>query len=184
MLPKAVIFSCGNYALSASVQAFITCQLDCCNSLLVGLMACDVSHLQSVQNAAGRLFGCVSRNDSVEHVLGDKLHGLPIVQRINFKVGVFGYKAINGLAAPQLKDLFVTVSSISASSRNRSAVHGDFMIPSVTKNITYRRQSFTVAEPTLWNSHPLEIRSSSSLPMFRSRLKTFLFREAYNISVS
>ena len=51
-----------------------------------------------------------------------------------------------------------------------------------TKNITYRRRSFAVAGPTLWNSLPFEIRSSSSLPMFRSRLKTFLFREAYTIS--
>ena len=59
---------------------------------------------------------------------------------------------------------------------------GDFIIPSATKNITCRRRSFAVTGHTLWNSLPLEIRSSSSLPMFRSRLKTFLFIEAYNIS--
>ena len=48
------------------LQAFITCRLDYRNSLLVGLPACDVSRLQSVQNAAGRLFGGVSRYDFVE----------------------------------------------------------------------------------------------------------------------
>ena len=57
------------------LQAFITCRLDYCNSLLVELPACDVSRLQSVQSAAGRLFGGVSRYDSVEHVLRDKLIG-------------------------------------------------------------------------------------------------------------
>ena len=67
-------------------------------------------------------------------------------------------------------------------SRNRSAARGDFIIPSATKNITYRRQRFAVDGPTLWNSLPIEIRSFSSLPMFRSRLNTYLFREAYTIS--
>ena len=66
------------------------------------LPACDVSRLQSVQNAADRLFGGVSRYDSVKHVLRVKLHWHPIMQRIKFNVGVFGYKAINGLAPPYL----------------------------------------------------------------------------------
>ena len=138
--------------------------------------------LQSVQNAAGRLFGGLSRYDSVEHVLRDKLHWLSIVQRIKFKVGVFGCKATNVLAPPYLKDFFVPVSSISALSRNRSVTGADFIIPSATKNITYRRRSFAVAGHTLRNSLSFEIRSSISLPTFRSRLKTFLFIGAYNIS--
>ena len=123
-------------------------RLDYCNLLLVGLSACDVSRLQSVQNAAGHPFGGVSRYDSVEHVFRDKLHWLAIMQRIKFKIGLFGYKAINGLAPPYLKDFFVSVSSISALSRNRSAASVDFIMPSVTKNITYRRRSFVVARPT------------------------------------
>ena len=158
------------------LQAFITCRLGYCNSLLVGLLACDVSHLQSIQNSGGRLFGGVSRYDSVEHVLHDKLHWLPIVQGIKLKVGVFRYKAINSLAPPYFKDFFVPVSSISALSRNRSAARGDFTIPSVIKNITYRRRSFAVIGPVIWNSLYLEIRSSSSLPMLHSRLETVLFR--------
>ena len=148
----------------------------------MGLPACDVRRLQYVQNAAGRLFGGVSRYDSVEHVLGDKLHWLPVVRRIKFKVRVFWYKDINGLAPPYLKDFFVLVSSMSALSRNRCAAPGDFIISSAIKNITYRRMSFAVAGPTLWNSLPLEIGSFSSLPMFRSRLNPFLFKEAYTIS--
>ena len=121
--------------LRTLLQAFITCCLDYFNSLPVGLPACNVSRLYSVQNAAGRLFGGVSRYESVEHVLRDKLHWLPIVQRIKFNVRVFRYKAINGLAPPCLKHFFVTVSSISGLSRNRSAARGDFIIPSATKNI-------------------------------------------------
>ena len=47
----------------------------------MGLPACDVSRLQFVQNAAGRLFGGVFRYNSVEHILRNKLHWLPIVHR-------------------------------------------------------------------------------------------------------
>ena len=125
-----------------------------CNSLLVGLSTCDISRLKSVQNAAGRLFGGVSRFDSVDHVLRDDLHWLPVKQIIIFKVGMFGYKAIHGLAPSYLKDLFVLMSSVPALSRNRSVFRWDFIIPSATRNITYRQRSFAVAGPTWWNYFP------------------------------
>ena len=148
----------------------------------MGLPACDINRLQSVQIAAERLFGGVSRFDSVDHVLRDDIHWLPVKQRIIFKVGVFGYKAIHGLAPPYLKELFVPVSSVPALSQNRSASRGDFIVPPTTRTTTYRQRSFAVAEPTWWNYFPLELRNSSSMQTFRSRLKTFLFTEAYNIS--
>ena len=68
-------------------------------------------------DAAGHLFGGVSRYDSVEHVLRNKLHWLPIVQRLKFKFEVFRYKAINGLAPPYLKDFFVAVSHLYSESK-------------------------------------------------------------------
>ena len=170
--------------LRTLLQAFVTCRLNYCNSLLVGLPAYDISRLQSVQNAAGRLFGGVSRCDSVDHVLRDNLHWLPVKQRIIFKVGVFEYKAIHGLAPPYLKELFVPVSIVPALSRDRSASCGDYSVPPATRNTTYRQHSFAVAGPTWWNYFPLKIRNSSSMQTFHSRLKTFLFREAYNIFAS
>ena len=132
----------------------------------MGLPACDISRLQSVQNAAERLFGCLSRFDSVDHVLCDDLHWLPVKQRIIFKVEVFGYNSIHGLAPPYLKELFVPVSSVPALSRNRSGSQGDFIVPPATRNTTYRQRSFALAGP-------LENRNSSSMQTFRSRLKTF-----------
>ena len=68
--------------LRTLLQAFVTCRLDYCNSLLVGLPPCDTIRLQSVPNAAGRLFGGVPRFESVDHVLRDDLHWLPVKQRI------------------------------------------------------------------------------------------------------
>ena len=96
---------------------------------------------------------------------------------------MFGYKAIHGLAPPYLKELFVLVSSVLALSRNRSASRGDFIVPSAARNITYRQRSFAMAGPTWWNYFPLEIRNSSFILTFRSRLNTFLFRERLTTSL-
>ena len=38
---------------------------------------------------------------------------------------------------------------------------------------------FSVAAPKLWNTIPIDIRNSLSLDTFKSKLKTFLFRQAY-----
>ena len=54
---RVIRHSLSSDVLRTLLQAFVTCRLDYCNSLLVGLLACDISRLQSVQNAAGRLIG-------------------------------------------------------------------------------------------------------------------------------
>jgi len=40
-------------------------------------------------------------------------------------------------------------------------------------------KAFPVAASLFWNSLPSDIRSSPSLPIFRQRLKTFLFRQSF-----
>ena len=47
------------------LETIITCRLDYCNWLLAGLPACDVSRLQSIHNQVDRLYGGVSRYDSI-----------------------------------------------------------------------------------------------------------------------
>ena len=42
-------------------NAFASCHLDYCNSLIAGFPLCDIKLLQMVQNAAALLFGGVSR---------------------------------------------------------------------------------------------------------------------------
>ena len=41
---------------------------------------------------------------------------------------------------------------------------------------------YTVAAPFLWNSLPLEVKSSPSLNIFKSKLKTHLFKCAFNLN--
>ena len=60
----------------------------------------------------------------------------------------------------------------------RSSSKNILKVPkSISKS--YGDRAFQVAAPKLWNKLPDEIKLSSSLNEFKSKLKTFLFREAY-----
>ena len=46
---------------------------------------------------------------------------------------------------------------------------------------TYGGRAFAVAALRLWNSIPLELRSSSSIDIFKGQLKTYLFKQAFQL---
>ena len=45
-----------------------------------------------------------------------------------------------------------------------------------------RYGAFAYAGPLLWNKLPLQMRTCQPLNSFKSQLKTYLFKEAYDIS--
>jgi len=70
-------------AAKALVQAFISCRLDYCNSLLYGVTNNITRKVQSLQNAAARLItGARRRNHN--HYAGAirQLHWLPVRRRV------------------------------------------------------------------------------------------------------
>ena len=73
-----------------------------------------------MQNAVARLFGGVSKYDSVTPVLHDVLHWLPIKEQINFKIEVLIYKALNGLAPSYLSEMFGAYCSQSSSTSKQA----------------------------------------------------------------
>ena len=94
------------------------------------------ARLQSVQNAVTRLFGGISKLKSVQPVLRDVLHWLPIGDRITCKVTLLTYKALHGLTPSYLTDVPVSVARNPALHRNRSADRGDLLVLRV-KNTSY-----------------------------------------------
>jgi len=48
-----------------------------------------------------------------------------------------------------------------------------------TRLVTVGNRSFSTAGPTLWNSLLNDITSAPSLPVFRRKLKTYLFQRLY-----
>ena len=86
------------------VHAFITSKLDSANSLLHGLPTFLIDRLRNVQNSAARIITRTKKYDHIKPVL-KQLHWLPVNQRINYKILLLTYKALNGQAPSYITEL-------------------------------------------------------------------------------
>ena len=85
------------------INAFVFSRLDYCNGLFSGLPKKTTDRLQLVQNAAARVLTKTRMRAHITPVLAS-LHWLPVVFRIDFKILLLVYKALNGLAPAYLYD--------------------------------------------------------------------------------
>ena len=168
-----------NDLLSCQVclSSIVNSKLDYCNSLAYGLPKYLLQKLQYVQNAAARLITGIRKHDHITPILMD-LHWLPVNQRIQFKILLLTFKSLNGLA-PVYIDEMIQRYVPNRKLRSSSA----FLLKQNKWNLkSYGFRTFTVAAPFLWNSLPLEVKSSPSLNIFKSKLKTHLFKCAFNLN--
>ncbi len=131
------------------IHAFMTSRLDYCNALLGGCSA----HFPVLST----------------------LHWLHIKHRIDFKILLITFKALNGLAPQYLSEL---LSHYSPSHPPRSQNSGHLIIPRISKSTAGSRSFFYLA-PKLWNNLPNTVREADTLCRFKSRLKTHLFNLVY-----
>ena len=73
-------------------------RLDYCNGVFSGLGKKSIRHLQLIQNAAATVLANTKKVEHITPVL-KSLHWLPACQRIDFKILLLVYKAINGLGS-------------------------------------------------------------------------------------
>ena len=163
------------------VHACVTSKLDYCNSLLFGLPESQIGRLQRVQNTCARLICNTSKFSRITPVLRD-LHWLPVRQRILFKMLLIVYKALNGLAPSYITELLKVKSHMHSHNLRSSQDTLLLQIPSHKTKITLGDRAFACAGPRAWNNLPLAVRKSSSLTIFKSRLKSHF--PAYNIGRS
>ena len=93
--------------------------------------------------------------DSITTDVRDRLHWLPVLQRIEYKVCALIYKCLHQ-AAPT----YIPVSESVNRGHLRSDARGDLVVPR-SRTTRYGQRSFAVAGATLWNSLPLSVRDPS-----------------------
>lgn len=156
------------------VNALVTSRIDYCNSLLCGVSAAVLKRLQKVQNFAARLVTHTKIRDHITPVLYD-LHWLPVKHRIDFKLSLMVYKALNGDAPVYISELLQRYEPTRAL---RSQSKTLLVIPK-TRLSRAGDRSFRSYGPRLWNSLPAHVRSAESVSSFKKQLKTHLFSLAY-----
>ena len=157
------------------IHAFVSSRIDCCNSLLYGLPSTEISKLQRVQNSAARLVSLSKKRDHVTPIL-QELHWLPVQYRIDYKIALLTFKALNGMAPSYLGEL---LTRYIPSCKLRSSSGLLLRHPKKRKTMYYGDRSFSAAAPKIWNNLPADIRSLTSLDPFKKALKTFIFKKAY-----
>ena len=133
--------------------------------------------MQSVQNSAVRIITKTAPREHITPVLKE-LHWLPVDRRIEYKILLYAYKALNGLAPEYLCNM-VELGLYAPDRVLRSASQNLLVVPR-GKHSQYGMRTFSMTAATLWDSLNVRdrgnrIRGSPSLESFKSNLKTLHF---------
>ena len=161
---------------SSLVHAFVSSKIDFCNSLLYGIPAKEIHRIQRIQNSAARLITGNQKFCHITPVLSE-LHWLPVKFRIEFKILVLAYKAIHGLGPKYLTESIPPKRTTKYSLRQNGGIL--LQVPR-TNRTTLGDRAFAASAPHLWNHLPFHIRQSETIDIFKSKLKTFLYNQAYH----
>jgi hypothetical protein len=163
-----------NVALKTQlVHSCILAQIDYCNSMYCDLPEKSIKRLQRLMNASVRFIFNIARYDNVSITdLLKKCHLLPVKLRIQFKVCLLVYKCFHAESPEYLQNLIEPKKSLESLrvSSDTTLIHHPQLSPQ-----NYKNRKFSAVAPKYWNELPRHIRESPSLPVFKSRLKTFLF---------
>ena len=107
----------------------------------------------------------------------EKLHWLPISERIKYKVACMCFSAVSGSGPPYLSELlhvYTPSRTLRSSSDTRMLEIQQY------KRKTHGFRTFSCFGPHIWNSLPQDLIYCSSLSSFKAKLKTFLFSQYFH----
>ena len=156
------------------VHAFITSKIDIGNALLSGIPKAQIKRLQRIQNIAARITTYTNTKVHITPVLKE-LHWLPVEYRVQYKVALYVYKALNGIAPAYI----AAMVNLYMPSRKSLRSSSKKLIHQKAAKTQWGDRSFSVAAAKLWNTLPGSVKYANSIDSFKKNLKTFLFKTAY-----
>ena len=153
--------------LKLIVNSLIVCKVDYCNALYYGANQNVIRELQLIQNAAAKTIYGLYKHDHLDNTL-QRLHWLPVLQRIQFKILLLVYKTLNGHGPQYLEELLHYRSFTSTP-----------MLSEPKMITTLGERAFAKSGPVLWNALPASLKTAVSIEVFKNNLKTFLFQKAF-----
>ena len=160
------------HSIKTLVSTFVLSRLDYCNSLLAGLPDTQIKRLQIVQNRAARVVLGITRPDSTSTKdMLISLHWLPVRARIDYKIALFCFNALNSRSPDYITDLITPYAPI----RHLRSSDSHLLKEPYTNLVNYGNRAFCKFGPLVWNSLPLSLRLAGSEIMFKKQLKTYLF---------
>ena len=132
-----------------------------------------IQPLQKIQNFAARLVLLAPRHHHSTSLL-EKLHWLPISERIKYKVACMCFSAINVYLSELLHVYTLHLVQLRSSSDTRMLEIQQY------KRKTHGFRTFSCFGPHIWNSLPQDLRHCATMSSFKAKLKTFLFSQYFH----
>lgn len=161
-------------AAATLVHSFVSSKIDFHNGLLVGVPEHLLYRLQLVQNTAARIVTWTRKTEHITPVL-KALHWLPVHYRIVYKICLLTFKGQQNTAPTYICDML----SSHVPSRSLRAAGQNLLSLRRYRLETADARAYIHAAPRMWNDLPHSLRMCTSLDLFKSQLKTHLFKLAY-----
>ena len=158
------------------MDSTVIAKLDYGNILFNGLPNNTMDKLQRVQNTAARI---ITKTGRYEHITPSMiaLHWLPVKHRVMYKVLLQTFKALNNQSPFYIKDMLHPYKP----QRELRSGNATFLQVPKTKTGRYGDGCFLKSAPVLWNNLPEALRKMEAIGTFKRALKTYLFKQAYNL---
>ena len=163
-------------ACNKLMVALVLSHLDYVNSVLGNYPSPASNKMQLVQNIVARITLGKGKYESTTGCL-EKLHWLPIQQRIDFKIISLVHKCLHGNAPPYLQRLIQHCNPTRRGLQSEEDTTR-LLVPQTSRK-TFATCSFSVIGPQLWNDPPRQLHKIDNNANFKKELKTHLFKVAF-----
>ena len=158
----------------------IISEIDNCNSLYVSLPNYLLRKLQLVINRSAKLISSFPLQVPITSYLIE-LHWLPVKARIEFKICLLAFKALKFGEPKYLADL-LNLQNVYAGMGLRTSDDPFRLEVLRASEWCFPERAFSYITPRLLNMLPASSKELDSIETFKSRLKTFMFTRAFDIS--